>query len=393
MQTAATDAERALREEVRAFLDEHQPAPEDVPTQFDAYVDFLRDWQRKLQAARLVGLTWPSEYGGRGATQREQIIVNEELAKAEAPKIIGFVGLDVLGPSLVAHGTDEQKEAYLERILSAEEIWCQGFSEPGAGSDLASLKTRATDAGDHFVLNGHKVWTSFVTHARWCAVLARTDAEAPAHKGISYLIVDLRSPGVTVRPLVQVTGDPEFGEVYFDDVVVPKANLLGELNRGWQIAMHTLSHERGPAAMATQVQMRVRLERIIRHAAAVPRAGRPAIESPEIRSALARAHIAVESLRCQTSLSAGRAMQRGTPGFESSVDKVVAANTEQAVMAAAMDVLGAYSTHGHGVDWGVDTVRTQHGYLYGRASLVYGGSVQIQKNIIAERVLGLPRSA
>jgi alkylation response protein AidB-like acyl-CoA dehydrogenase len=382
-----------LREEVRAFLDKHMPAPEEIPTDFDAYIEFLRGWQRRLHEARLVGLMWPAEYGGRGTTQAEQIVVNEEFARAEAPRVIGFMGLDVLGPSIVDYGTDEQRDRYLEPILSAEELWCQGFSEPSSGSDLASLRTRAVDAGDHFVLSGQKIWTSFATHARWCAVLARTDPDAAPHKGISYLIVDVRSPGIEIRPLVQVTGDPEFAEVFFDAAVVPKENLLGPLHGGWQIAIHTLAHERGPAAMATQVSLRVRLERLIRDATVVKRFGRPAIECPEIRTALARAHIAVEGVRCQTSRSAAMTMARGAPGLESSVDKISAAAAEQTVMAAALDVLGAYATLGDGADLGVDPARWQHGYLYGRASTVYGGSLQIQRNILAERVLGLPRSA
>lgn len=390
--TSREDRELDLRMEVRAFLAEHKPEPASIPSAFDDYVTFLRGWQRRLYEARLIGLTWPEAYGGRGATDREQIVVNEEMARAEAPKIIGFVGVDVLGPSLVEYCDEAQRERYLRPLLSGDEIWCQGFSEPSSGSDLASLKTRAVDAGDHFVLTGQKIWTSFVTHARWCAVLARTDPAAPTHKGISYLIVDLQSPGIEVRPLVQVTGDPEFGEVFFDDVVVPKTNLIGPPGAGWRIAMHTLAHERGPAAMATQVGLHVLLEGLLRDAARMPRAGRPAIEAPEIRTALARAHIAVEALRCQTSRSAAIAMARGAPGLEASTDKLASVRAEQLVAAVALDILGAHATHGDGADWEVDTHRWQHGYFYSRAASVFGGSQQIQRNILAERVLGLPRS-
>jgi alkylation response protein AidB-like acyl-CoA dehydrogenase len=386
------DSEQTLREEVRAFLAEHQPSEDEIPVpeDYDAYVTFLRGWQRQLSEAGLVGITWPAAHGGRGGTQREQIVVNEELARAEAPRVIGFVGVDVIGPSLVEHGTAKQHEAHLARLLSAEDIWCQGFSEPGAGSDLASLKTRAVDCGDHFELDGQKIWTSFATHARWCAVLARTDQDAPAHRGISYLLVDLRSPGITIRPLVQVTGDPEFGEVFFDSVKVPKENVLGALNGGWQIAMHTLTHERGPAAMAVQVRLRVALERLFREAATLRRGGRPAIERPEVSSALARAHAAVEVLRCQTNRSAAQAAARGKPSFEVSVDKIVVANTEQVVTAAALEVLGPNAAFGDGFELGVDAQRWRRDYMIGRASLVYGGSVQIQKNILSGRVLGLP---
>lgn len=393
MRLALTDDELRVRDEIRAFLAQHQPEPGAIPADFDERTAFLRRWQRSLHEAGFVGMTWPKEYGGRGATLMEQIIVNQELARAGAPKVVGQVGVDVVGPSIIAHGTDEQKAAHLDRILAAEDIWCQGFSEPSAGSDLASLKTRAVDMGDHFILNGQKTWTSYVKHARWCAVLARTDPDASPHRGISYLLVDLHSDGVETRPMVQVTGDPEFGEVFFDGVVVPAPNLLGELNRGWQIAMHTLSHERGPAAMAHQVLLRVLVDRLIAQAYRVPRGGAPAIEHPRIRSELVRAHVAVEVLRHQTYRSAGQAQARGEPGFESSVDKVVAARTEQLVADVALEMLGSFATLGDGSPWDLDLHDWHHTYLYGRAGSVYGGSAQVQRNIIAQRILGLPRGA
>ena len=260
MRLSLNDAELRIRDEMRAFLAEHLPSPDEIPADFDARVEFLRGWQRKLYDARLVNLTWPVEYGGRGATLMEQIVANQELARAGAPPLIGEVGLEVVGPTIVAQGTPEQKSAYLELILSGDDIWCQGFSEPNAGSDLASLRTRAEDRGDHFVVNGQKTWTSWAQYASWCAVLARTDAEAPPHRGISYLIVDMRSPGIDVRPLVQMTGDAEFSEVYFEDVVVPRENVLGELNAGWPLAMHTLTNERGPVVLSHQVKLRVALD-------------------------------------------------------------------------------------------------------------------------------------
>src|SRR5947209_13706769 len=187
----------------------------------------------------------------------EQIVVNQELARAGAPALPGEVGLDVVGPTIVEQGTAEQKARYVKRILSGEDIWCQGFSEPNAGSDLASLRTRAEEAGDHFVLTGQKTWTSWAQYASWCAVLARTDPDAPTHRGISYLLVELTSPGIEIRPLVQMTGDAEFSEVFFDGVVVPRENLLGELNGGWKLAMHTLTNERGPVVLSHQVKLRV----------------------------------------------------------------------------------------------------------------------------------------
>jgi alkylation response protein AidB-like acyl-CoA dehydrogenase len=392
VQLAPNDAEVALRDEIQAFLDAHKPAPEAVPEDFDERVAFLRKWQRSLHEAGLIGLSWPAEHGGRGATLTEQIVANQVLAENGAPTIIGSVGLDVVGPSLVDHGTQEQKERFLARILAAQDIWCQGFSEVGAGSDLAALKARAVDQGDHFVLNGHKVWTSYAHHAQWCAVLARTDPDAPAHKGISYLLVDMSSPGIEIRPLVQVTGDPEFGEVYFDDVVVGRENLLGPLHGGWRIAMHTLSHERGWYGVGRQVILRVLFDQLVEEAGRVVRDGRPAIDDPAIRAALAQAHIGLEILKQQGYRSVGKMLADGHPGLESSVDKVVLARVEQTLVAASLDVLGAHAALGGGAPAGVHPQTWQHAYFYGRAASVYGGSEQIQKNIIAERILGLPRS-
>jgi alkylation response protein AidB-like acyl-CoA dehydrogenase len=392
MQLTPNEAELALRDEIGAFLAEHQPLAEDVPDDFDARVEFLRDWQRTLHEAGLIGLSWPREYGGRGATLTEQIIANQVLAEAGAPTIIGSVGLDVVGPSLVDHGTEEQKARFLDGILSARDIWCQGFSEVGAGSDLAALKTKAVQRDGDFVLSGHKVWTSYAQHARWCAVLARTDPDAPTHKRISYLLVDMQSPGIEIRPLVQSTGDPEFGEVYFDEVVVPRENLLGPLHGGWKIAMHTLSHERGWYGVGRQVILRVLLDRLVEEARRVTRDGRPAIESPTIRTALAQAHIGLEVLKHQGYRSVGKMLADGHPGLESSVDKVVLARVEQVLVDVSLDVLGAHAALGAGAPAGVHPHAWQHAYFYGRAASVYGGSEQIQRNIIAERILGLPRS-
>lgn len=392
MKLALDKDELALRDEVRAYLEANVPAPGEVPTEYDAKVEFLRGWQRQLHDAGLVGLSWPQAYGGRGASLPEQIVVNQEMARAGAPILVGNVGLDVVGPSLVDHGTEAQKEAYLGRILSGEEIWCQGFSEVGAGSDLAALRSKAAVSDDGFVINGHKIWTSYAQHAKWCAVLARTDPEAKAHRGISYILVDMDSAGIEIRPLVQVTGDAEFSEVYFDNVEVPRENLLGELHGGWAIAMHTLAHERGWYGVGRQVVLRVLLDTVIEQAASCEREGRPAIEDPSVQAELARAHIGMEVLKHQGLRSVGQMIADGHPGLESSVDKLVLGRVEQQMAAAALDVLGAHAALGPGAG-GVDPTEWQHAYLYGRAGSVYGGSAQIQKNIIAERILGLPRGA
>src|SRR5512132_1371824 len=244
MRLSLNAAELRIRDEMRALLAEHLPSPDEIPADFDARVEFLRGWQRKLYEARLVNLTWPAEYGGRGATLLEQIVANQELARAGAPPLIGEVGLEVVGPTILAQGTPAQKSAYLERILSGDDIWCQGFSEPNAGSDLASLRTRAEDRGDHFVVNGQKTWTSGAQYADSIILLVRTDPAAPKHNGISCLLVDMTSPGVNVRPLVLATGHHHFNEVFFTDVQVPKSRLLGPINQGWKVSTTTLMYER-----------------------------------------------------------------------------------------------------------------------------------------------------
>jgi alkylation response protein AidB-like acyl-CoA dehydrogenase len=385
MKLTLDEKEQEIRDEVRAFLAGNVLRPEDLPRDLDARVGVLRKWQKDVYDAGLVGIAWPKEYGGRGGTASQQLVANLEMARAGAPELIGVIALEVVGPSIVAHGTPEQKRTYVKRMLTGEDIWCQGFSEPEAGSDLASLRTRAEHDGDHFVINGQKTWTSWAKYAHWCAVLARTDRDAPAHKGISYIIVDTRTPGVDVRPLKQITGDAEFGEIFFENVRVPMANVLGELNGGWPLAMHTLTNERGPA-------VRVILDRLVDEAHSIQRDGRPAIEDPEILAQLTRAHISLEVLRYQSYRSAGAATARGAAGLESSVDKLWLVASEQLLGGTVMDVLGPH-LGAQSDNQAADRIsELQNVYLYSRAASVYGGSEQIQKNIIAQRMLGLPRS-
>ena len=263
MQLRPTETERMLQEEVRAFLARERLAPADLPRALDDRMKVLRGWQSACYEAGYVGRAWPKEFGGGGRPPAEQIVVDQELAAAGAPEPVNVVGLDVLGPSLLRFGSDEQRRRHIRPILSAEEIWCQGFSEPEAGSDLASLRTRAVEHDDHFVLSGQKTWVSWGQYARWCGVLARTDESVARHRGISMLIVDMGSPGVEVRPMTQITGHAEFCELFLDDVVVPNENLLGERGDGWKIAMFTLGHERGTAALPRQVKLRTWLDRAV----------------------------------------------------------------------------------------------------------------------------------
>src|SRR5258705_574703 len=392
MQLTLDEKEQEIRDEVRAFLAGNALRRECLPHELDARVAVLRKWQRDVYDAGLVGIAWPEEYGGRGGTASQQLVANLELARAGAPELIGVIALEVVGPSVVAHGTAEQKRAHVKRMLTGDDIWCQGFSEPEAGSDLASLKTRAELDGDHFVINGQKTWTSWAKYADWCAVLARTDRHAPAHKGISYIIVDTHAPGVHVRPLTQITGDAEFGEIFFDNVRVPKANLLGELNGGWPLAMHTLTNERGPAVAGRQVKLRITLDRLVDEARSIQRDGRPAIEDPEVLAQLTRAHIDLEVLRYQSYRSAGAATARGAAGLESSIDKLWLVASEQRLGGTVLDVLGPHLGAQSDNPAAHRISELQNVYLYSRAASVYGGSEQIQKNIISQRMLGLPRS-
>jgi alkylation response protein AidB-like acyl-CoA dehydrogenase len=284
------------------------------------------------------------------------------------------VGLGVLGPSLLRFGNDEQRRRYIPSILSADEIWCQGFSEPEAGSDLASLRTRASEEDDHFVLNGSKTWVSWGQYARWCGVLARTETEGPKHKGISMLIVDMQSAGVDVRPMTQITGHAEFCELFLDDVIVPKENLLSRRGDGWKIAMYTLGHERGTAALPRQVKLRTWLDRAVQDAAAQGR-----LDDPLVQVQLAQALIGVEVLRHHAYRTVSEFLNGGAVGPDSSSVKLLMAETEQRLAASAFEILGPED------EFWTET------YLYSRAASVYGGTQQIQRNIIADRILALPQ--
>jgi alkylation response protein AidB-like acyl-CoA dehydrogenase len=390
MQLAATESERRLQEEIRAFLAAEHPGAARLPRSLDDRMEALRAWQARCYEAGYVGRAWPLEFGGGGRPAAEQIVIDQELAAAGAPEFANVVGLDVLGPSLLRFGSDEQRRRYIPAILAAEEIWCQGFSEPDAGSDLASLRTRADDRGDHFVLSGQKTWVSWGQFARWCGVLARTHDAGPKHRGISMLIVDMRSPGVELRPMTQITGHAEFCELFLDEVVVPRSNLLGELGDGWKIAMHTLGHERGTAALPRQVKLRTWLDRAVRVAAERTVDGEPLIDDPASQLSLARALVAVEVLRHHAYRTVGEFLNGGAVGPDSSSVKLLMAEAEQRLAASVLEVLGPTLEHAEPEAADEDEFWNET-YLYSRAATVYGGTQQIQRNIIADRVLGLPQ--
>jgi alkylation response protein AidB-like acyl-CoA dehydrogenase len=390
MQLSATESERGLQDEIRGFLAAERPDAARLPRPLDERMELLRAWQARCYEAGYVGRAWPLEFGGGGGPAAEQIIIDQELAAAGAPEFANVVGLDVLGPSLLRFGTDEQRRRYVPAILAAEEIWCQGFSEPDAGSDLASLRTRAEERDDHFLVSGQKTWVSWGQFARWCGVLARTGDAASKHRGISMLIVDMRAPGVELRPMTQITGHAEFCELFLDDVVVPRANLLGELGDGWKIAMHTLGHERGTAALPRQVKLRTWLDRAVRTAAERTVDGERLIDDPEAQLAMARALVGVEVLRHHAYRTVGEFVRGGAVGPDSSSVKLLMAEAEQRLAATVLDVLGP--TLEHAEPEAVDENDFWHEtYLYSRAAGVYGGTQQIQRSIIADRVLALPQ--
>jgi alkylation response protein AidB-like acyl-CoA dehydrogenase len=380
--------EERFRAELRAWLERNPPAEE--PDRLDQWIAYGKAWQRKLYEAGWCGVHWPQQYGGRGASLIEQIIFQEEMARARSPQLINLAGLTMGGPVLIAHGSEAQKRRHLQAILSAEEVWCQGFSEPNAGSDLAALKTRAVLDGDSFVVSGQKVWTSFARYADWCMLLVRTDPEAPKHKGITFLLADMHSPGVTVRPLKQISGDEDFNEVFFEDVRVPRANVIGEINAGWEIAITTLMHERQTLTFSRQLQSRVALNDLLALARRYP-ARSPAARQPLLRQKLAAAYIDSEAMKYTALRNLTTVLRGGIPGPVGSVEKLFWSEMYQRLLDTAVELEGPYGQLVRGSPHAIDGGTWPHLMLYSRGRTIAAGSSEIQRNIIAERVLGLPR--
>jgi alkylation response protein AidB-like acyl-CoA dehydrogenase len=390
MNLEATEPEAQLRAEVRAWLREHLPWEygKGLPPHFDdlaAEVAFGRDWQAKLAEGRWVGVAWPEEYGGRGAGSVEHFIVTEELARARAPELVGRIGVNLVGPTLLAHGTPEQKARWLPNILSARQLWCQLFSEPEAGSDLASVRTRAEAAEGGWVLNGQKVWTSYAQFADWGVCLARTDPEVPKQRGISYLAVDMRAPGVEVRPLRQITDESEFNEVFFADVFVPREHLIGPENEGWRIASSTLSHERGinPRQLVIHIQL---VEELLRLAL-----DSGAFDDRRLRGRLAQAAVEVRLFQLHNWRTLSRLAKGHEPGPEGSALKLYWSEMSKRVHDTVMAVLGPAAPLWRGAQDNPGDGSWQRSWLYYLASSIWAGTNEIQRNIIGERVLALPR--
>jgi alkylation response protein AidB-like acyl-CoA dehydrogenase len=372
-----TSEEQAFRDELRAWLDQNHPGPAPGGGDQDQF-EFEREWQRKLHAAGWAGVAWPKEYGGRGATLIEQAIFGAELARAKAPRPANVLGLVMGGPVVIAHGTDEQKERFLEPILSAEEIWCQGFSEPEAGSDLASLKTRAQREDGGWRISGQKVWTTFAHEAKWCMLLARSDAEAPKHKGLTYFICDMAQDEVEVRPLRQITGEAEFNELFFEDAFVPDENIIGGIGNGWNVAITTLMHERAGIGATAALAVATSLDELIELARE-----RGAAADPLVRDRIARLKIGTEALRLGAMRALTTTMKVGIPGPEGSISKLQWADANQALTEIAIEVGGVDALRGEEL-WA-------YRYLRSRANSIEGGTSDVLKNIVAERVLGLPK--
>jgi len=387
MDLTFSPAAEEFRQELRAWLARNVPA-EFLDADFPGFpsleeeVRVLRSWQARLAADRWVGVHWPRDVGGRGAGVEEHYIFQEEMAAARAPEVINRIGVNLVGPSLMHHGSEEQRRRYLPRILTAEDLWCQLFSEPGAGSDLTALATRAEIDGDHFVVTGQKVWTSWAQFAKYGILLARTDPHATKARGISYMIVDMESPGVEVRPLRQMTGSSEFNEVFLDGVVVPRENLVGELHQGWSIAQTTLAHERGtsPRQLVIHRMLLDDLLRLTRERGA----------DASLRQRIAQAAIEVEIAKLNNWRTLTRLVRKEPVGPESSFIKLYWSEMSQRMHDTIMQVLGEHGQLGEG-PYAVAQGRLSRSYLYYRAASIFAGTSEVQRNIIAQRVLGLPR--
>ena len=386
-----TPEQAAFRAEVRAWLSDNLPWAygKGLPPRFDDLADevaFLRTWQARLAEGGWVGVAWPHDYGGRGAGPVEHFIVQEELARARAPEMVGRIGINLAGPTLLAHGTADQKQRWLARILHADDLWCQLFSEPGAGSDLASVTTRATPTDGGWVVNGQKVWTSYAQFADWGICLARTDPTAPKHKGISYLVIDMHDPGVEVRPLVQLTGEAEFNEVFLNDVFVPADRLVGPEHDGWRVANSTLSHERGtnPRQLVIHIQL---LEELLRLAVETG-----ALDEHRLRQRLAQAYVEVRLFQLHNLRTISRLAKGLEPGPEGSALKLYWSEMSKRMHDTAMAVLGPSAPLWKGASDTPGDGNWQRSWLYYQASSIWAGTNEIQRNIVGERVLGLPRA-
>jgi alkylation response protein AidB-like acyl-CoA dehydrogenase len=382
MDLTFSDTETAFRDELRTWLAANPPAPTPAREQGeDAQYAWRRAWQRQLYDGGWAAPAWPEQFGGRGATLTESAIYFEELGAARVPLPANVLGLLLGGPTLMVWGTDEQKDRYLPPILSAEEIWCQGFSEPGAGSDLAALKTRAVKDGDQWVITGQKVWTSGAQYSKWCMLVARTETGmAKKHQGLTYFLMDMEQDGVQIRPLRQITGEPEFNELFIDGARIPDANVIGGAGNGWKVAMTTLMNERAGLGFALQVRLRQLLDDLF-----AATAERGLVDDALYADALGELHVRTETIRLLAWKGLTATERYGQPGPEGSLVKWLWSDTNQKLTQLAAEILGPEAL--------TDESRWSYELLRARGNSIEGGTTEILRNIIAERVLGLPRLA
>jgi alkylation response protein AidB-like acyl-CoA dehydrogenase len=381
-----TSEEQAFAAEIRAWLTSHL----ELPPSFDSLVDEIawgREWQAKLARDRWIAIHWPHEFGGRGASPVQVAIYNMEYARSRALQPVNRVGINLAGPTLLVHGSDGQRRRWLPTILTAEEIWCQLFSEPDAGSDLAGLTTRATRVDGGFLVSGQKVWTSYAQFARWGICLARTNPDVPKHRGISYLVVDMHADGIEIRPLVQITGDAEFNEVFLDEVFVPHEHVVGELDHGWAVANTTLAHERGTSfPFKEQVVHEVCLDEL--YSLAADTGG---FDVPEIADGLAQAFVELRVLRLHNWRTLSRLAKGIEPGPESSWVKLAWTDMTQHLSETALAATGSAAPLWSGAADVPASGRWQRQWLWSKAASIAGGTSEVQRTIIGERLLGLPR--
>lgn len=391
MDLTYSEADEQFRTEFRSWLDENLPAQWRTGAFWadksdDEQFALRRAWEADKAKAGWAGIAWPKQYGGRGGTPAQKAIYDEELARASAPHTVNPLGLTFLAPTVMVYGTEQQKKDIIAPLLFNEVIWCQGFSEPGAGSDLAALSTRAQDQGDHWLVNGQKVWTTNAMHGDWIFALCRTNPDAPRHAGISMLLIDMHSEGVEARPLKQMTGASEFGEVFFTDVKVPKANVLGPVDEGWKVAMVLLSFERGSSAMGQYTAFRRELDAVVELARERRRFGRPAAQDPVLRQKMAASLVELELLKLHSLHVLTKVEQGVELGFEASMTKLQWSEAHQDLGELFMDVAELSGQEIHG-----ELSPLQTSALWSRSETIWGGSSQVQRNVVAERVLGLPK--
>jgi len=384
--------DEAFRAEFRAWLEKNiqHAAPIRAALAEESEEDWRvrARWHRKLNEGGWMAVSWPREYGGRGASILQNIIYHEELDRAGTSMPFVGSGISLLGPTLMHWGSEEQKQRFIPKIFTAEEIWCQGYSEPNAGSDLAGLQTRAVEEGDYFIVNGSKIWTSSAHHADWIFLLVRTDPAAPKHKGISYLLVDMKTPGITVRPLVQLNGGRGFNQVFFEDVRVPRQNLVGQKNQGWQVAITTLMFERSGGHDRGLMKQEQELASLARRCR---RNGGSAWERSGVRQKIAGFATEAQAIKYTSYRQLTRQLRGRPPGPEGSIIKLCSTELALRIALFAMELLGPYSQFEYNAELAMDHGKWSHRMLSARGPTIYAGTNQIQHNIIGERVLGLPK--